>query len=51
MVKGIRYNGTTETHVSYGSYFFMMHEGQGIQAIFDGTTHKYGLDQVDNGLL
>jgi hypothetical protein len=51
MVKGIRYNGTTETHVSYGSYFFMMHEGQGIKAIFDGTTNKYGLDQVDNGLL
>jgi hypothetical protein len=37
MVKGKIYKGNTETHVSYGSVFFMVHCDFGICSIFDGT--------------
>ena len=50
-VKGTRYRGTTETHVSYGSYFFMRQDGYGIAAILNGETDKYKFDDVASGIL
>lgn len=51
MVKGAIYNGTTETHVSYGSVFFMLHCGEGIKAIFDNKVDDYEFDRVITGIL
>ena len=50
-VKGIKYRGTTETHVSYGSYFYMMQDGYGIDDLLDGDLDDYEFDGVDNGIL
>ena len=51
MVKGTIYKGRTETHVSYGSYFFMFHCGEGIKAIFNNESHKYPFERIDRGEL
>ena len=51
MVKGTIYKGATETHVSYGSYFFMYHCGEGISAIFDGKAGDYEFSRIDKGLM
>ena len=51
MVKGIIYKGATETHVNYGSYFFMVHCGDGIRAIFSDDVDDYEFDDIDNGIL
>ena len=50
-VKGIKYRGTTETHVSYGSYFYMNQDGYGIDDLLDGDLDDYEFDGVDNGIL
>ena len=44
MVKGKIYKGTTETHVSYGSVFFMKHCDYGMCAILDGTYTDHEFD-------
>ena len=51
MVKGTIYKGRTYTHVSYGSYFFMIHCGEGIKAILDGKVDKYPFNRIDYGEL
>ena len=45
MVKGTIYIGRTETHVSYGSYFYIAHCGEGIRAIFDGKVGDYSFNR------
>lgn len=50
-VKGIKYRGTTETHVSYGSYFYMCQDGYGIDDLLDDDLGDYEFDGVDNGIL
>ena len=49
MVKGTIYKGNTKTHVSYGSYFYMLHCGEGIKAIFDNKVDKYPHSRIDRG--
>lgn len=44
MVKGKIYKGTTETHVSYGSVFFIKHCDYGMCAILDGTYTNHEFD-------
>ena len=51
MVKGTIYKGATETHVSYGSYFFMFHCGEGISAILGNKVDEFPFDRVDKGYL
>lgn len=51
MVKGTIYKGATETHVSYGSYFFMMHCGEGINAIFGDKVKDFPFERIDEGIL
>ena len=51
VVKGTIYKGATETHVSYGSYFFMMHCGEGINAILGGNVKDFPFERIDKGIL
>ena len=51
MVKGTIYKGSTKTHVSYGSYFYMLHCGEGIKAIFDNKVDTYPHSRIDRGNL
>lgn len=48
-VKGIIYNGPTQTHVSHGKIFFMLHCGEGIKAIFDNTYKEYKFNETRYG--
>ena len=51
MVKAAIYKGATETHVSYGSYFYLFHCGQGIKAILDGKADEYPFSRTVTGEL
>lgn len=51
MVKGTIYKGATETHVSYGSYFFLYHCGDGIRAILSDSVDDYEFDRIQHGIL
>lgn len=50
-VKGSKYRGTTETHVNYGSLFYMCHDGPGINAVLSGKYKDYNFDGVINDVL
>lgn len=50
-VKGRKYRGTTETHVNYGSLFYMCHDGPGINAVLSGKYKDYNFDGVINDVL
>ena len=49
-VKGAIYDGSTYTHVNYGSVFFMRHCGEGISAILNGKEGDYPFRRVIDGI-
>lgn len=51
MVKAAIYKGATETHVSYGKYFYLFHCGQGIKAILNGKVDDYPFSRTIKGEL
>lgn len=48
--KGIQYAGRTQSHVSFGKYFYMLHSGMCTVAIFSNTTGVHMHDRTDGGL-
>ena len=49
-VAGIRYAGVTQSHVSFGKYFYIFHEGMAIVAIFTNTISLHMFDRTDVGI-
>lgn len=49
-VKGIRYKGVTQSHVNFGSYYYMIHAGMATVAIFSNTTDVHFFDRTDVGI-
>lgn len=50
MVKGTRYKGLTQTHVNYGSVFFLLHCDEGINAILDNNVDNFKFDRLLYGI-
>lgn len=49
-VKGVRYKGHTQSHVNFGSIFYLEHSGMGTLAIFTNTTKIHMHDRTDWGI-
>lgn len=49
-VAGIRYAGATQSHVAFGKYFYLFHEGMAIVAIFTNTISLHMFDRTDVGI-
>lgn len=49
-VAGIRYAEATQSHVAFGEYFYLFHEGMAIVAILTNTISLHMFDRTDVGI-
>ena len=49
-VKGIRYTGVTQSHVNYGTMFFLYHLGDGMRQLIDDDCDEDEFDDTKTGL-